>query len=201
LANRLLPARLHARWKLDELFACDLSLWKPPQARTDIRIHWIRSPADLKPEHKQFLLTRLGPFLWRWWQRRIRGGGYRLAVAYCEGRPVHYTFVHRAGAGLKPYRPIMRSGTSIIGPCYTESSARGRGIFPYTVGHALTELQAAGDKWAFIHAATDNEASLRGIRRNPGLVYVGRFLFYRPPFGRNRMVAATIETPGPTRFS
>ena len=200
LLRTVLPATLRPGWKLDHLFACDLRAYEPSGSRDDVHVEWLRSVSDLHPNHERFMVGHTGRAVWLGWKHRLRRRYCELALGRMEDQIVHSTFVTQAGPGMRPYGPIMRPRTALVGPCFTAPAWRGKRIYPYVLSRVLLHLKRMGCAWALIHSRIDNVASERGIRQCDGWVYVGRFLLRRPPFGRHRIVGATLTHAEPTVF-
>jgi hypothetical protein len=185
-----LPGPLGFRTKTDDLFHCDLARLAAGGSPEVPGLAWHSRDRPVGPEAARFMRATIGLAAWWFWRRRIRRGECWLAIARLDGAPVHYTFVTIGGSGLRTFGPVMRQPAAVIGPCFTSDAARGRGIYPAVVAQALVRLRDHGTGHAYIHANATNEASLRGIRKNPAWQAVGRFLCVRYPLGRYVIAAA-----------
>ena len=195
LLRMMLPTIFRPSWKLEELFACKLHAYGEVPIRDDVQVCWIYRLKDLRPEHKALLTGHLGQLGWAMWEWRLIRRFSCVALARWRGQTVHYAFVSYGGGVMKPYAKAMFDNSAIVGPCYTAPQARGNGIYPYVVAWALARLKASGRRWAYIHTSCTNKASLKGIRKIPAWIHVGRFLLRRPAFRRYRIEAATIVDP------
>ncbi|HYC00781.1 MAG TPA: GNAT family N-acetyltransferase [Candidatus Limnocylindrales bacterium] len=64
-------------------------------------------------------------------------------------------------------------GDSIIGPCVTVPTHRGRGVYPAMIRAVCAERRRLGDKRAYMVVSTDNHSSIRGIEK-AGFQNLGR---------------------------
>ena len=83
---------------------------------------------------------------------------YRLFVVKNEKGDV----IHRSACIGKCIKfPFLKKGDFEIGPCYTEDSFRGKGIYPAVLEHILCER--VGNYYMLVRE--DNESSIRGIEK------------------------------------
>lgn len=200
IAAKVLPAILRPKWQLDILYACELAHYSPPAPRDDVKIDWFEDASALTPAHRKFMRAAAGPIFWRMEQYRLWRKQWWLGIATLNGAMVHYTFAQHAGMERKKYGPVLRPRYALIGPCWTAESARGQGVYPYTVSCALQRLREKGFDWGYISVRVGNEASIRGILKATDWMEVGRFLMYRSPVKPFQIRAATIDRPEATVF-
>jgi hypothetical protein len=138
---------------------------------------------------------------WLYWRHRLARRECWLGLVRHLGTPTHYTFVSTGGPGLRMLSPIIHDGSCIIGPCFTDASARGLGQYGRALQSALGRAASSGFAWAYIHANVDNEASLRVIRKIPAFRSAGRLLCRRPPLRPYQVVAMDTFRPELVRAS
>jgi L-amino acid N-acyltransferase YncA len=80
-----------------------------------------------------------------------------------DGRVLSYGFVLFQSF----YKNVLREPVEVpmIGNCFTEPEARGRGLYPALLRAMCDELARRGHRRAIISCAPDNVASRRGIER------------------------------------
>ncbi|MBL8880020.1 MAG: hypothetical protein JNG88_12945 [Phycisphaerales bacterium] len=200
IAARALPAIFRPKWQLDLLYACDLARFVPPEHRPEISIDWFEDATSLSPAHRRFMRAAAGPIFWRMEKYRLWRRQWWLGVASLNGQMIHYTFTQHGGMERKKYGPVLRPRFALIGPCWTAESARGQGVYPYTVSCALQKLRERGFDWGYISVRAGNEASIRGILKATNWIEVGKFLMYRSPMKPYQIRAATILRPDATAF-
>lgn len=200
IAGHLLPAVFRPKWQLDLLYACELSRFSPPTPRPDIQVEWFENAVAVPREIRRFMRAAAGPVYWRMEQYRLWRRQWWLGVSRWGGAPVHYTFVQHGGMERKKYGPVLRPRYGLIGPCWTAETARGQGVYPYTVAQALQRLKEKEFDWGYISVRVGNEASIRGILKATEWLKVGTFLMYRSPIRPFQIRAATIERPEATAF-
>lgn len=203
VAARLLPEFLRPRWLLELFVACELARFEAAPARDDIQVEWIEHPRELQARHKEFMVTNLTlrkRLLWLW---RLRRSGVWLGLATWNQMIAAYILVQiSAGGGLHRYARLMREESCVVGPVATIPAARGRGIYPYLMNSALKRCRDVGLAWAYLSVQYQNEASIRGIKKEKNWAYVGRLLLRRnigaPYF---HIAAATLEDFTLTRLA
>jgi len=128
----------------------------------DRRLKWeLLSPAQVGQ------LTDIGWFDVKKGQERLRRGD-RCYTVSIDGRLAHYSWVQRSAshriteAGVSV--PVER-GAFWIYHCQTAEWARGRGIYPSTLEHIVSDCFAEGDCTAWIYTSKQNVASQKGIER------------------------------------
>lgn len=93
----------------------------------------------------------------------------RVAVYYVEldGKTAHTSYVIPKCVKF----PFMKKNDYEIGPCFTASEFRGKGIYPDVIGHICSHLSDASGTFYMI-VDDDNQPSIRGIEK-AGFVRVG----------------------------
>ncbi len=86
-------------------------------------------------------------------------------LAKMSGQYCHYTFVTAAKRYAKVFPVIVEPKAILVGPCFTDESVRGRGIYPRVVQYAVNLLQQQGFGPFYIHTDTTNIASIRGMEK------------------------------------
>lgn len=197
LVGRLLPAFLRPAWNLEYLVVCDLAQQSPPPPRDDVPIRWFHDASELGPAERDFLRRLLRRVTYALWLRQLKQKACWLELASRNGQYVAYALAQvTAGGALRRYGPLMLPNSLFLGPSLTLPAARGQGIYPHMMGHALWHAREQGFAYAYGSVRLDNEASIRGIRKEKGWKIAGRVLLRRRAGSyTHRLVAATLDKP------
>ncbi len=195
--SRVLPTFLRPGYALHVLIGCRLDDYEPLPEREDIQLDWIRTPRDIQGPHRQFLDQNTSAVTRRRWFWHLGRGEAWLGLAWWQGAIRHFMLVQvGAGGAYERFAPLMHPGSVFIGPALTTSDARGQGIYPYVLSRTLAEVRQTGTRIAYGSYHYRNEASRRGIEKDPYWRNVARVLLRRRPFGLHwKPRAATILDP------
>jgi len=177
LWRRILPGPVRPEWTLHDLRAASLADYQSPINRSDVRLDWVSRPDELTPAHKAFLNSYLGLPARLRWMRYLRRKGAWIVWAWWRDAIRHLTLVQLGqGGGFVRFREILRPNSAYVGPAYTSPEARGQGIYPYVLASALERLRDHGYETAYISYRHTNDASRRGICKDPAWRSVARVL-------------------------
>lgn len=197
---RVLPRVVHPYWKLELLYVIRLNDFVTPPERNSIKIDWLEDLRNATGEQIEYMSEHIGRIGWWFWQRRLNHRNCWLGLASMDGQIVHYTFVLPSGKPpFNRYASIAHKNSAAVGPCYTSQAARGKGIFPYVVSRAFDLLKHRGFSWGYISVRIENAASMKGIRKIPGVAEAARLLYRRSALCTSRLCGVTVLAPEAVR--
>ena len=109
----------------------------------------------------------------------------KLLIYYVEdnGKLIHTSYVMPACRKF----PFIKKGEYEIGPCYTHSDYRGRGIYPTVLQTIVSDKK---DTVFHMLVAEENHSSIRGIEK-AGFAYAGKA--YVTPLKRYKVLQKNYE--------
>lgn len=129
----------------------------------------IFEPSFLKlQQHKRFSLMH-----WTWYI--FTRGTYKIIYIFDDNKIIHYT---HAIPKFWKFR-FMEHNDIEIGPCWTDESYRGEGIYPFVIEFVVNFLKNSYDSF-FMMVSENNTASIQGIEKagfhRIGEIHKSRFL-------------------------
>lgn len=114
------------------------------------------------------LLSEIYPGFVRTLEMASFAAGKKCYIACVNGRPAHYSWVQDSGLhilnGVGRKRRVLE-GELWISNCFTAEWARGKHIFPATLGRILHDHEALGFRTAWIYVLDSNAASRKALAR------------------------------------
>jgi len=92
--------------------------------------------------------------------------GDRCFIGTKNGTKCYFSIVSYDGFTIpRRFSVSLSSEDAYVGNCYTRISHRGLGIYPAGIRALARELAAEGKKWLYLYVDSENESSIRGVKK------------------------------------